>query len=109
MLVESVSSLLSLPLVAALIGVLAGAGMALVNGLGIRRMTPDDPYGGYAKALSVLLGTLVAAVLSMFAYRAIAPKAVQWYGLAMVGSLLVVSGIVVWRSGLLKQPAQGGS
>lgn len=72
-------------------------------------MTPENAYDGLAAAMMALLGTLLAAVASLFVYRAVAPSGLRYYGVTMIAAFIVASAIIVWRSGLLRQSVEGGS
>jgi MFS family permease len=92
MLGDTVSTLLSSPLIATTLGLVCGALIALANRYSARFMTPDDASGaGMGVALGTyLVGFLVAAGL-LFGYWAVAPEGLLWFGIALVGSILVVT------------------
>jgi hypothetical protein len=89
---ENLRSWLANPFLAALIGIVAGTAIALVNRFGAGFMSPDDDTGaGYGMALGLITAGLFVAAGLLFAYSALAPAAIAPFGIGLVGSLLVVT------------------
>lgn len=92
MLGDDLRTWLSSPLVAIVLGVLAGSCLAYLNRYGIGFTTPDDESGlGMAVTLGLFTVGLILAVALMFGYNSIAPSAIAPFGSALAGSLIVVT------------------
>jgi hypothetical protein len=80
------------PAVAVVLGLVAGTGIALLNGYGARHLTADDPTGaGIGMALGMYMIGLVVAAGLMFAYYAVAPGAIAAFGVTLVVVMLGVT------------------
>lgn len=106
---HSIRQLLAQPLVALFLGSLSGVGLAAITRLGIRYFTPENELLGPMLVAVTTFGGMVVAIGAMYGYSVVAESAFAWFGITLVAAFLVAVTVGVVRSGVLKEPGEGGS
>lgn len=93
---DNLQALLLGPVIAVVLGLAVGVGLAMLNRFGAGFMTPDDESGaGMALAFgSLMVGVAVTGGL-LFAYWAVAPSQIAPFGVSLVASFLVSTVVAV--------------
>ena len=106
---DSIRQLLTQPLVALLLGTLAGVGLAGISRLGIRHFTPENELLGPMLVAITTFGGMVLAICVMYLFRTVARATFAWLGISLVAAFLVAVVVAVVRSGALEPPGEGGN
>jgi hypothetical protein len=106
---DTLVSLLSQPLVGAVLGLATGLLLFFLSRSSFRRMTPEDPARGLLVVALGLLGRLAAATLVLWLYKTVAPSGFTPFALMLAGGFIVPFTYEAIRySGLLKRPRAAG-
>ena len=109
-LVDSLTRLLSQPVVAAALGIALGAGLLLASRASFRTLDSADPSRALVLAAAALLGRLVAATLVIYLYSRFVPAGFPAFGVSLAGTFIVLYTVELVRyAGLHRyaRPAAG--
>lgn len=89
-LIDSIGALLSQPVVAAVLGLVLGAGLLFASRNSFSRIASDDASRGILLAGLALIGRLFGATLLLYVYHRLSPAGFPVFGLTLVGTFLVM-------------------
>lgn len=85
---QAVSAFLSLPVVAAALGIILGIGLVVVSRVSSRLVTPDDPALGFTKVAMVLFVRMVVAFGALALFYFFARRGFVVFGIALVSAFM---------------------
>jgi hypothetical protein len=100
-LAQTLGRQLSEPVIAAVLGLLAGVGLLVFSRLSFRVMRPEAPEVGLALSMLMLLVRMALVVLLTLGFRAVAPAGFVPFALSMAGGFLVGYTVELLRYGKL--------
>lgn len=101
--VNSLVALLAHPVVAAILGVVTGAGLLAMTRTGVRFITPDNPEIGVARAVALMLAGMILGFVALLLYFLFIRAGLVAFGLGLVVGFLVPAFIALFAlSGVVK-------
>ncbi len=95
--IDSLATLLQQPVPAAVLGFVLGVGLLFASRKGFQGVTPQDPFRGLLIAAVAMFGRLLASVLLLWIYKAVAPDGFAPFAIAFAAGFLVTYSVELVR------------
>lgn len=82
---------------AAVLGLALGVGLLFVSRKGFQGITPEDPFRGLIVAAAAMFARLLASVLLLWVYKAVAPDGFAPFAIAFAVGFLVTYSVELVR------------